>query len=67
MNARKENLETKARKAVMRIESKVRDINNVLRDLSMKLCYMIDKKDKHYSLTNDFDHKDDYLGYDGNH
>ena len=54
----KENLETKARKAVIKIEKKVTDMSNVLRDVSMKLCYIIKTykdddrlpyKDKYYS------------------
>lgn len=36
-----EDLETKSRKAVLAIKDKITDIDNVLRDLSMKLCYLI--------------------------
>ena len=66
MNAKKENLETKAKKTVLKIGDTVKNIEYVLRDLSMKLYYMIKNK-KHYSLTNGFDHKNDYLGCNGNH
>jgi len=37
----KENLETKAKKAVLKIEDKVTDIHNVLYDISSKLCHII--------------------------
>jgi hypothetical protein len=37
----KEDLETKTRKAVLRIEKKVTDMSNVLYDVSMKLCHVI--------------------------
>jgi len=41
----KEDLETKAHKATLRIDKNTADGVNVLRDLSMKICYLI-KKDK---------------------
>ncbi|MFC1877406.1 hypothetical protein ACFL2E_09090 [Thermodesulfobacteriota bacterium] len=47
----KEKLETKARKALLRIEKKVADINYVLRDLSMKLCHMITSMRDYYKGT----------------
>ena len=40
----KENLETKARKAVLSIDKKVKDMTNILYDLSMKLCHLIKSK-----------------------
>jgi hypothetical protein len=43
----KEKLETKALKAVVSIDNKITDITNILRDLSMKLCYIIKDK-KHF-------------------
>jgi hypothetical protein len=46
----KEDLEIKARKAVLNIEKKVTDIDNVLRDLSMKLCHIIKYKGDYYTL-----------------
>jgi hypothetical protein len=52
----KENLETKADKAVLRIEKKVIDIDNVLRDLSMKLCHVIKYKGNYYSMPEGIDY-----------
>jgi len=43
----KDNLERKALKAVLNIEKKVVDINNILNDLSLKLCHIIKSK-QHY-------------------
>lgn len=37
----KEDLETRARKAMLRIEKKVTDMSNVLYDVSAKLCHLI--------------------------
>ena len=37
----KEDLETRVKKAILKIEKQVSDISNILRDLSMKLCYII--------------------------
>ena len=51
-----EDLETRARKAVLSIAKKVTDINNVLRDLSMKLCHIIKYRKDYYSLP----HGNDY-------
>lgn len=47
----KESLETKTRKAVIKIEKKVTDISNILRDVSMKLCYVIKKYKDSYSMA----------------
>ena len=49
----KNNLEKMARKAVPSIEKKVRDINNVMRDLSMKLCHVIRYRKDYYTPTED--------------
>lgn len=46
----KEYLATKARKAVLNIDKNVEEINNVLRDLSMKLCYIIKDKRSYYDM-----------------
>ncbi len=46
----KEDLETKARKAVLSMEKKVTGIYDVLCDLSMKLCHIIKRKGDYYSL-----------------
>lgn len=45
----KEDLETKAHRAVLTIKDKVMDMDNVLRDLSMKLCHVIKYKGNYYS------------------
>jgi hypothetical protein len=55
----KESLETKARKAVLAIKDKVTNIDNVLRDLSMKLCYIIKHKGlggNYYTLPEGIDY-----------
>ena len=52
----KEDLETKAGKAVLRIEKKVNDIDNVLRDLGMKLCHVIKYKGNYYSMPDGLDY-----------
>ena len=54
----KEDLETRAGKAVLRIEKKVNDIGNVLRDLSMKLCYVIKYKGNYHSMPEGIDYED---------
>lgn len=51
-----ENLETKARKAVLRIEKKVSDMDNVLRDLSMKLVHVIKYKGSFYGTPEGIDY-----------
>ena len=53
----KEKLKTNALKSVVSIDEKITDITNILRDLSMKLCYIIKDK-KHY---NDIYRHVDYL------
>ena len=42
------NLDTKVMKAVLSIEKKVIDINNILRDINMKLCHIIKYKRDYY-------------------
>ena len=54
----KEELEVKAEKAVLRIEKKVNDIDNVLRDLSMKLCHVIKYKGNYHSMPDGIDYMD---------
>jgi len=46
----KNNFERKAIKAILNIEKKITDINNVLRDLSMKLCHIIKSKSEFYYM-----------------
>ena len=54
----KDNLETKAIKAVFRIERKVKDIYNVLRDLSLKLCHVIKSRKDYYTSPGENYHPD---------
>ena len=56
----KEKLETKMKKAVLKIEGKVHDIDNVLRDLSMKLNYVIKTKGKYYTLPVGIEYDSDF-------
>ena len=51
MPPKKENLETKARKAVLEIEKTVQNIEYVLRDLNSQLVYLIQQK--RYDVTED--------------
>ena len=53
-----ESLETKAGKAVIRIEKKVNDIDNVLRDLGMKLCHVIKYKGNYHSVPDGIGYED---------
>ena len=53
----KDNLKTKALKAVINIDKNLNDINNALNDLGMKLCHII--KDKR--SYNDMLRGNDYL------
>ena len=46
----KEILETKVKKAIINIDKTMTDINNVLRDLSMKLCHIIKDKKYYYNM-----------------
>ncbi len=44
--------------AIRMIEKKVNDIGNVLRDLSMKLCYVIKYKGNYHSMPEGIDYED---------
>jgi hypothetical protein len=44
----KDNLETRAEKAILYIQGKVTDIYDVLRDLSLKLCHWIQSDRDYY-------------------
>tara|TARA_B100000315_G_C14075760_1_gene362615 strand:+ start:143 stop:334 length:192 start_codon:yes stop_codon:yes gene_type:complete len=55
----KDNLETKAKKAVINIEKKVSNMSNkishmtdILRDVSMKFCYVIKRYKENYGHSN---------------
>ena len=45
---KKENLETKAQKAVLTMQKKVVGIYDVLCDLSVKLCHIIKSREDYY-------------------
>jgi len=47
----KDNLETKAKKSVLKIEKNVMGIYNILTDLSLKLCHMITSMRDYYKGT----------------
>ena len=44
----KDDLETKARKAILRIQETVSAMETVLYDLGMKLCHLIKSRDDYY-------------------
>jgi hypothetical protein len=50
----KENLETKTKKAILSINEKVIDIDNILRDVSMKLYHVIKYKFDYGPERNDY-------------
>lgn len=52
----KDDLETKAKKAILKIEKKVTNIVNVLYDLSMKFCHIIKYKFDYYNSSNKADY-----------
>lgn len=58
----KENLETEVKKAVLVIKEKVADMDNVLRDLSAKLCYLI----KHKGFGGDYYTLPEGIDYENN-
>ena len=47
----KESLETKAKKAVLSLEGKVSGIYDVLCDLSLKLCHIIESKKDYFDVS----------------
>jgi hypothetical protein len=47
----KENLETKTKKAIVNIDKKLTDMNNILRDMSMKLCHLIKRNREYYGFA----------------
>lgn len=58
MNA--EDLEAKARKAVLDIKKKVYRIYEILRDVGMKLSHVIEYKFDYYTLPKGIDYSNDY-------
>ena len=59
---KKEDLEIKATKAVLRIDDTVKNVENLLRDMCMKMCYLIKNKGKDYTITNGFSGNHTYYG-----
>jgi len=53
----KQNLEARCKKAILNIENKVSRIYDILKDIGMKLCHIIEYKFNNYPLNN--------LKYDG--
>lgn len=52
-----ENLETKARKAVLKIEKKVDSIYAILKDVGMKLTHVIEYKLDYHTLPKGIDYE----------
>ena len=46
----KEDLETRAKKAVINIDKTLTNISNVLNDLGLKLCHIIKDKRSYYDM-----------------
>lgn len=46
----KRDLEIKVRKAILKMEKEVIDINNLLKDLNMKLSHIIKDKRSYYDM-----------------
>ncbi len=53
----KQNLETKTKQAILKIEKTVTDIANALYDLSMKLCHIIKSRKDYYTLPDRNDYR----------
>jgi len=54
----KEDLETKARKAVLEIKEKVNRIYDILKDVGMKLTHVIEYKFDYHTLPKGLDYED---------
>jgi len=52
----KDNLETKAKKAVLKIANKVSEMNNSLNDLNLKLCHLIKRGTDYYSYPSSYNY-----------
>ena len=55
----KEDLETKARKAVLEIRQRVDRIYDVLKDVGMKLTHVIEYKFDYHTLPKGIDYEED--------
>ncbi len=47
----KDNLETRAKKSVLKIEKSLSGVYNILTDFSLKLCHIIERMGDHYRGT----------------
>ena len=54
----KEDLETKARKAVLEIKDRVNRIYDILKDVGMKLTHVIEYKLDYHALPKGLDYED---------
>ncbi len=54
----KEDLETKARKAVLKIKERVDKIYDILKDVGMKLTHVIEYKFDYHTLPKGLDYED---------
>jgi len=54
----KEDLETKARKAVLEIKERVNRIYDILKDVGMKLTHVIEYKFDYHTLPKGIDYED---------
>lgn len=57
---KQEDLETKAKKAVLDIKTKLNRIYSALRDISLKFCHVIEYKLDYFTEPKDIDYKTDY-------
>lgn len=55
----KEDLETKARKAVLEIKQRVNRIYSILKDVGMKLTHVIEYKFDYHTLPKGIDYEED--------
>ena len=55
----KEDLETKARKAVLEIKQRVNRIYDILKDVGMKLTHVIEYKFDYHTLPKGIDYEED--------
>jgi len=56
----KEDLETKARKAVLEIKQRVNRIYDILKDVGMKLTHVIEYKFDYHTLPKGIDYEEDF-------
>lgn len=56
-----EDLETRAGKAVLKIEKKVNSIYAILKDVGMKLAHVIERKSSYYNVPEGFGYEGRYF------